>query len=97
MTTIKYEAWQQRHQAALENPQGCEIPIVGLFQALDSYIDTYYKRYQQTVFEDGVLFEGVKEIANGLRILLNGETGRLDCGTLDARLGQILRTCGVEI
>ena len=62
-----------------------EVPIVALCRAWARYADTYTARFDgDLVGTDYVL--GLHWLAIGKAIvgLLNGPTGRLDCGTLDA-------------
>lgn len=89
--------WDERHNSALSNPKGPEIPITTLLLGLEDYMHSYSVRFNTEIYEDGVLGDGVIDIVKGIRTLLNGETGRLDCGTIDARLVEILRKCGEEI
>jgi hypothetical protein len=45
---------------------------------------------------DGVLGDGWLDMARGYLALLNGEAGRLDCGTLDGEVRHWARTFGFE-
>lgn len=86
--------WDTRHNEAFRNPKGVEIAIVSLLQGLEKYIQVHGERYRSEVADDGVLGDGVADIAKGIRTLLNGELGRLDAGTIDGRLCHILKACG---
>ncbi len=84
------EAWANRHNSALASPRGFERPVVHMLRAISAYRGLHLARYESDVMDDYVIGDGVKEIAAGLRTLLNGETGRLDCGTIDAYLVEIV-------
>lgn len=85
--------WDKRHNEALENPLFFERAVVSMLTGLEMYIHDHQERYEDEVFNDGVLSRYIVDVANGIRGLLNGETGRLDCGTIDARLVEILKKC----
>lgn len=76
--------WQDRHVDALRAPRGFERPIVDGIEAWARYADTHRTRYESSIGEDNVLGGAWLDWGRALRMLLNGETGRLDCGTLDA-------------
>lgn len=80
--------WVERHVAATITPNRVEAPYVEALTALH----TFAARYS----DDGVLDEGVLLVAAGLRVLLGGDTGRLDCGTLDGGLVDVIRRCGLN-
>lgn len=86
--------WDKRHNVALDQPQGPEVAIVTLLLGLETYIVSHKARYDSDVWDDGVLAYGVVDIVKGIRTLLNGETGRLDCGTIDGRMCELLKLCG---
>ncbi len=66
------------------------MPVVNAIKSWLAYADKHAERYVSKVGDDGVL--GLHWAAWGfaLRGLLNGETGRLDCGTLDTILCETL-------
>ena len=76
--------WKDRHIQAMRTPVGNERPIVRMLEGFMSYADVYQARYEQTLSEDGVLGEAWRQTGKALIDLLNGECGRLDCGTVDA-------------
>lgn len=78
--------WQTRHLEALTLPQGAELPIVTLLSAWANYADRHKLRYESGIGEDYVLGPAWAKIGASIRTLLNGESGRLDCGTLDSFL-----------
>lgn len=76
--------WQERHLAAVLAPRGPEAPLVGLIRAWLEYADQHKRRYQSGIGDDGVLGVNWSRIGRELRALLNGESGNLDCGTLNS-------------
>jgi hypothetical protein len=85
--------WQTRHMHALAAPRNAEGPIVALLSAWALYADYYAQKLDTGVGADYVLGPAWAQIGDGIRQLLNGETGRLDCGTLD---GFLCDTLGAE-
>src|SRR5689334_11744723 len=88
--------WQDRHDAAVkhialfQNPRhDFETAVVEMFKGWAKYAEDHKARYESPIGDDGVLGDYWESIGDALRGLLNGETGRLDCGTLD---GFILNT-----
>lgn len=81
--------WQLRHRAAILYPRNVEIPIVTMLNGWITYAKQHKARFDSTIGEDGFLSEPWESIGDALRDMLNGSTGRLDCGTLD---GLILDT-----
>lgn len=56
--------------------------IVGLL----GYAHAHKSRYESAIGDDYILGPCWLKIADGLLGLLNGETGNLDCGTMDAAI-----------
>jgi len=81
--------WQERHYAALAAPRGPERSIVALMEGMDKYLTHSHLDIRR----DYVLGESFGQILEGFIGLLNGETGRLDCGSLDTWA----RTCADQI
>lgn len=86
--------WRDRHIAAVNAPRGVERPMVAALRAWCEYADLHAKRFESDIGDDGVLGPAWEKWGRGLRLLLNGETGRLDCGTLDAIILDNLVTQG---
>jgi len=76
--------WQQRHIAATLNPQGFERGIVPAIEAWIDYACVHQARYDSKIGDDGILGAAWFKWGEALRTLLNGDCGRLDCGTLDS-------------
>jgi len=86
--------WQERHEAALAAPEGPERPLVALWQAVGQYAEAYEARYGSPIGKDGVLGPNWLAILDGFVGLLNGESGRLDCGSLDHEARELARRHG---
>ena len=78
--------WATRHNKAVSQPTRAEHGILGACYALESMAEAHAERYTTVIGEDGVLGECWLNILHGGRGMLNGETGRLDCGTVDGWL-----------
>jgi len=89
--------WQARHLAAVRRPQGFEAGIVYLVNGLAAYLDAYTGYpMEDTLSDNGVFGDAWFKALKATRALLNGETGRLDAGTLDAILCDLGRLAGFE-
>lgn len=87
------------HNAALarvDHGASFERAIVDMIYALARYADDHHGRYESGIGQDGVLGADWAQAVNAVRGLLNGETGRLDCGTVDGLLCKMLELEGVE-
>jgi hypothetical protein len=88
--------WQERHTLAVRAPRGAEGPIVNLLDAWTRYANQHAARYDSGIGSDGVLGPEWATIGRAIRGLLNGESGRLDCGTLDGFILDTLKSEGFE-
>jgi hypothetical protein len=95
--------WARQHDKAWAVPMhDQEGAIVRLVTALADYADDYAARFESPIGHDAVLGGGKGhgmgwlEILKGTRGLLNGETGRLDCGTVDSMLVRMAQAAGYE-
>lgn len=80
------------HFDAMQNPRpGFERAIVYMLKGWAEYADAHAKRYDSAIGDDGVLGDPWETIGQSIIDLLNGETGRLDCGTLDGVIRRIAR------
>ena len=75
--------WKIRHLEAVREPRDAEVAIVGAIRAWLFYAERHLARYQSPIGDDGELGRWWLVWGSALRELLNGETGRLDCSTLD--------------
>lgn len=87
--------WKERHERAVRLPSTTEAPIVGLLRAWSNYALEHKRRYDSSIGDDGVLGPEWQKIGEGIRGLLNGNTGRLDCGTLDSIIADTLTAEGL--
>ncbi len=78
--------WASRHNKAVACPTKAEKGILDACYALEAMADAHVERYGSVIAEDGVLGDCWLKILHGVRGMLNGETGRLDCGTVDGWL-----------
>lgn len=88
--------WAVRHGQAVVNPTPVEQPIVDLITAASAYIGQQEATFGKP-WRDYVLGEGVAQILEGLRELLNGEIGRLDAGTCDMLICDMARRIGWDL
>lgn len=86
------------HANAMAEPQpGFESAIVFMLKGWAEYADAHAIRYEgDPIGTDGVLGEHWEAIGKGILGLLNGETGRLDCGTIDGVVRKIGALNGAE-
>lgn len=94
LTTLA--ANRKEHVLAVGNPRGFEHAVLGLFLSLAEYADAHQAAYGSPVGEDLVLGDDVEEIGHALLGLLNGDCGRLDCGTLDRAIRALLTDVGLK-
>lgn len=80
--------WKAMHMAAMRAPRGAEIPHVLMFKAITAALERWPG--------DGYLEPHLVDMVNGARGMLNMDSGRLDCGTLDGHYCNALRALGVE-
>ena len=73
--------WATRHNMAVVHPTKAEKGILDACYALEAMADSH-----AAISQDGVLGDCWLKILHGVRGMLNGETGRLDCGTVDGWL-----------
>jgi hypothetical protein len=85
-----YAAWQQRHNTAMNVPSRYEMPHVLLQRLARLLVDL-------RITEDMVLREAFENVASAAVILLNGERGRLDGGTLDGALRATCERAGYDL
>lgn len=87
------------HQAALRSPRpGHETAIVRLRAGIRYYCAAHERQFDRPVGSDYVLGPVVLEMIECYRsLLLNGETGRLDCGALDAEMLQLAEDAELDV
>jgi len=90
------DAWVARHNRAVQYPRGVEEGIVNSVAGWMSYAEIHKARYEQGIGEDYFLGHEWEKIGMSLLVLLNGDLGRLDGGTLDAAIRNALRAEGFD-
>jgi hypothetical protein len=96
-------SWQDRHDAAIRLPHmsetrnNFETAMVEMLKGWSKYAEDHKVRYESPIGDDGVLGAYWESMGDALRGLLNGETGRLDCGTLDGFILNTMRDNGVNV
>lgn len=88
--------WQTRHREAILAPRDFERSIVTMLRSWIEYAERHEAQYESTIGEDGVLGPAWAQIGDGIRQLLNGECGRLDCGTVDSIIHDNLKEMGFD-
>lgn len=73
-----------------------EVSIAEMVDGWLQYADAHRERFDSRIGDDYVLGPAWAKIGSGLRDLLSGETGRFDCGTLDAILNNALNAEGFD-
>lgn len=90
-------AWEFGNASADHGPKRTEAIIRDQIIAWARYGEQHRMVYRQDIGKDGVLGIGFKAIGQAIRILLQGQTGRLDQGTLDKLVLNIAESCGVNL
>ena len=93
-TPVGQTALMPAHDRSLASSAGFMGAIVTGTAAWLEYADAHKARYESPIGEDYVLGPAWLEWAKALRTMLNGETGNLDCGTLDAAIMKALAENG---
>lgn len=74
--------WKKRHRDAITRPRGIERPIVAMLGAWIEYAQHHEQRHGANIGDDSYLGPIWSDLGQTIHRLLDGETGRLDCGTL---------------
>ncbi len=91
------DAWKQRHREAWMAPRaGHESALVRMISGWQQYAKAHHARYESDIGDDLVIGPHWKDIGVALRGLLNGESGRLDCGTLDGLIIDAIKAAGFD-
>jgi len=93
--------WGQRHfrgwtRGFNGKGENHESAIVRMVHSWAMYADAHAIRFESSIGEDYVLGPEWEAIGKGLLGLLNGETGELDCGTVDGMIRDILKANGFD-
>ncbi len=84
-----------RHGNPLLDPRSIERPIVHMVRALEEY-DRVLRNAACPVSEDYILGPIWLTLAYNLIGLLNGPTGRLDCGPIDSYVREMVKKAGFD-
>ena len=74
--------------------QNMALALEQIDMSLRRYAVAHYQLYDALIGHDVVLGEEWLKVASGLLGLLNGETGKIDCGKLDGSIRQLAEDCG---
>jgi hypothetical protein len=89
--------WQNRHNAAVEHPAaGFERAIITMLRGWLEYAEVHHAQYESLIGDDGVLGDEWRDLGKAIHGLLDGMTGRLDCGTLSTLIHDTLKANGIE-
>ena len=86
--------WGERHRGAWALPRGPERGIKQMISALAIYADNHFQTFESPIGEDGYGGPEWLAMVHSCQRLLSMETGRLDCGTLDGMLRDMVRSAG---
>jgi len=78
--------WKKRHMMEVKRGH----PVAAMVEALNRYAVMHAERYSAPLADDGVLGPAWLDAAKGVRALLNGECGGLDCGTVDGAITKMV-------
>jgi hypothetical protein len=93
-------SWMGRHNAAVIRPIDNEAPIVSILFAIDNYIGQAedWNGVEEGEWRDYILGgQGIGQMIDAARTLLNGDLGRLDAGTCDAYLCDLAERIGYDL
>lgn len=80
------------NQLAIDERKG----ILSISHGLTYLGEAYENRFSSSIADDSVLGPAWLDILQGLRTLLNGETGDIDCGKVDGNLVEIAKMAGFD-
>ena len=95
-TSSNVGGWKERHLRAVTVPNSEERGIVEMLRGWLRYADEYRAIYSEGIGQDYFIGPIWEQIGQSIRELLNGATGRLDCGTVDGVIVDTLSAEGVE-
>ena len=93
--TFHGNSWGKRHVEAWNRPAtDHERALRDLIAGWARYADAHHARFEAPITECGVLGPAWVEQGRQLLVLLNGETGRFDAGTVDKLIRDIVTDHG---
>jgi predicted RNA methylase len=87
---------KDHHEAMRQPAPGFERALVSILRGLAEYAQAHRKRYLEPVDSDGYIGEEWAKILSSAECLLNGESGRLDCGELSRQFNALRLSGGSE-
>lgn len=97
-TESRYRSKISTHNRAFQDPlPGFEDALAHLVKGLIAYKRAYLARYQVEVSADPVLGDDWLSIARGICNLLEGDSGRFDCPTLDGLVRSTADSAGFTL
>jgi hypothetical protein len=94
--------WKYQHNKAIHealsdySESNRETGVVRMLVGWQEYARDHKTRFESAIGEDYILGVAWQEIGEALRTLLNGETGRLDCGTVDGFILDTMTENGID-
>lgn len=89
--------YRRQHEEAMRSPKpGFEHAIVMMYRAMAEYADAHAVTYDCPISEDGVIGDAWADLGKALIYLLDGQTGRLDCGTLCSAIHRLVEAGGTR-
>jgi hypothetical protein len=89
--------WASRHNVAVYQIAKNGETVSPMLRAWAQYAKEHREQYESPIGEDYVLGPEWRTIGLAIRALLNGNCGRLDCGTLDAFILDSLQENGFDV
>lgn len=94
--------WQERHNAAIARAETTErnahsTAFLKMFDGWVAYGETHKVEFGRLIGDDHFLGPVWLEIGKNLAQLLNGDTGQLDSGTLDAAIRNYATQQGFDL
>lgn len=82
------------HNEAIRRPRMFELAIVRGVQAWDQYACCHKQRYESQICDDAIIGYAWLRWGISLRDLLNGESGRLNCGYMSTYINEMIKYHG---
>jgi len=89
--------WMHRHLQAWHHPRPAEAALKELIMAWANYATQHFVRHLSHIGEDGFLSKPFISTGQSLLLMLNGDLGRFDGGTLDALIREIAQCAGANL
>lgn len=86
--------WAVRHNLEVQRNLN---PVVLAFNALQAMAESHEARFETPIGDDYILGDHWKDMAIGLRGMLNGDCGDLDCGTMDEAILKLAESHGMDL